>query len=88
MAKHALTIDPHEAVGITVLLASSFNQTGNAPVQLLASLSPNDLPIPNTGTYDMVIGSRAANFVLGGDFNSALKTWDASAATTLAERQR
>ena len=30
MARHALTIDPHEALGMRMLLLSSLNRTGNA----------------------------------------------------------
>ena len=73
-----------------VLLRSSLNRTGNAQeaLHLVASLPPNDLPIPNTGTYDMVIGIRAATFVLGSDFNSALKTWETGSSATIPERQR
>jgi TolB-like protein/cytochrome c-type biogenesis protein CcmH/NrfG len=90
MAKHALTIDPHEAVGMHVLLISSLNRTGNTqePLRLLASLPPKDLSIPNTGTYDMVIGTRAETFVLGRDFNSASKTWETGASAIIPERQR
>ena len=70
MAGHSLTIDPHEALGMRVLLLSSLNRTGNAeePLRLLASFPPNDLLIPNTGSYDMVIGTRAEFLVLGSKF--------------------
>jgi TolB-like protein/cytochrome c-type biogenesis protein CcmH/NrfG len=90
MARHALTIDPHEAVGMHVLLLSTLNRTGKAEeaLRLLASFPPNDLSIPNTGTYDMVIGGRANTFVLGRDFDSAAKTWEAAAVSTIAERQQ
>ncbi|MEO5718952.1 MAG: tetratricopeptide repeat protein [Chthoniobacterales bacterium] len=90
MARHALTIDPHEALGMHVLLQSSLNLTGNVeePLRLLASFPPNDLPIPNTGTIDMVIGDRAETFVLGRDFSSAAKVWESAAAATINEGQR
>jgi tetratricopeptide (TPR) repeat protein len=73
-----------------VLLISSLNRTGNTqePLRLLASLPPKDLSIPNTGTYDMVIGTRAETFVLGRDFNSASKTWETGASAIIPERQR
>jgi tetratricopeptide (TPR) repeat protein len=57
-------------------------------LRLLASFPANDLPIPNTGTYAMVIGARAETFVLGRGFNSALKAWETASAATIAERQR
>ena len=90
MAKRALTIDPHENVGMHVLLLSALHRTANIqePLRLLASLPSSDLPIPNTGTYDMVIGSRAEILVLARDFKSAAKGWESAAALTVPERQR
>jgi TolB-like protein/cytochrome c-type biogenesis protein CcmH/NrfG len=88
MAKHALTIDPHESIGMHVSLLSSLNQTGEAPLRLLASFPENDPLIPNTGTYDMVIGTRAEVLVLGRDFKAALAAWDTGIAATIDERQR
>ncbi len=88
MAKHALTIDPHEAVGMHALLLSSLNRTGNPPLQLVESFPLNDLPIPNTGTYNMIIGARSETFVMARDFISALRSWEAPSATAIVERQR
>jgi TolB-like protein/Tfp pilus assembly protein PilF len=87
-ARPALTIDPHEATSMRMLLLSSLNQTGNAPSQLLATFPPGDLLLPNTGSYDMVIGTRGETFVLGRDFNAALKAWETGAAAATNERQR
>ena len=41
-----------------MLLLSSLNRTGNAqePLRLLATFPPDDLLLPNTGMFDMVIG--------------------------------
>ncbi|MDQ6656210.1 MAG: hypothetical protein M3Y80_10400, partial [Verrucomicrobiota bacterium] len=90
MARHSLAVDPHEGVGMHVLLLSSLNRTGDAeePLRLLASFPPNDAPIPNTGTYDMVIGSRSEIFVFGRDFASALKAWEVASAGRTSEGQR
>ena len=89
-ARHSLTFDPHDATGMRMLLLSSLNQTGNAkePMRLLATFPPDDLLLPNTGSYDMVIGTRGETFVLGRDFNAALKTWETGTAATINERQR
>ncbi|HKQ40688.1 MAG TPA: hypothetical protein VJ063_21655, partial [Verrucomicrobiae bacterium] len=59
-ARPGLTIDPHDATGMRMLLLSSLNRTGNAqePFRLLANFPADDLLLPNTGTYDMVIGTR------------------------------
>jgi len=75
---------------VHVLLLSAFQRTGNIEesLRLLASIPSNDLPIPNTGTYDMVIGSRAEILVLARDFASASKGWETAAAATISERQR
>jgi TolB-like protein/Tfp pilus assembly protein PilF len=88
-ARRGLTIDPHEATCMRMLLLSSLNRTGNAqePLRLLATFPPDDLLIPNTGTYDMVIGTRGETFVLGRDFKSALKAWETGTAATTNERQ-
>jgi TolB-like protein/lipopolysaccharide biosynthesis regulator YciM len=90
MASHALSIDPHENVGMHVLLLGALHRTGTIqePLRLLGSLPSNDLPIPNTGTYDMVIGSRAEVLILAHDFNSASKGWESAAAAIIPERQR
>ncbi len=66
-------------------LAQSDWQRGKSLCVLLASLPPNDLAIPNTGTYDMVIGTRAETFVLARDFNSASKAWDTDVSATIPE---
>jgi tetratricopeptide (TPR) repeat protein len=73
-----------------MLLLSSLNRTGNAQeaLRLLATFPPDDLLLPNTGTYDMVIGTRGEFLVLGRNFDTALKAWDTGAAATTNERQR
>jgi TolB-like protein/Tfp pilus assembly protein PilF len=89
-ARRVLAIDPHEALSMRMLLLSSLNQTGNMqePLQLLASFPPEDLLLPNTGSYDMVIGTRGEAFVLGRDFKAASKAWETGTAATTNERQR
>jgi TolB-like protein/Tfp pilus assembly protein PilF len=90
MARHSLSIDPHEGLGMHVLLLTSLNRTGKAEerLRLLGSFPPQDLPIPNTGTYNMVVGSQAETFVLARDFDSALKVADTTFAATTNEAQR
>ena len=86
----ALTIDPHDSLSMRVLLLSCLNRKGNAqePLRLLTTFPPDDLLLPNTGTYDMVIGTRGETSVLGRDFKGALKAWETGAAATTSERQR
>jgi TolB-like protein/cytochrome c-type biogenesis protein CcmH/NrfG len=90
VAQHALTIDPHEATAMRMLLLSSLNRTGNAqqPLRLLATFPPDDLLLPNTGMFDMVIGTRGEIFVLGRDFKAALQACETGTAAPTNERQR
>ena len=90
VAQHALTIDPHEATAMRMLLLSSLNRTGNAQeaLRLLATFPPDDLLLPNTGMFDMVIGTRGQTFVLGRDFNAALKACETGTVATTNEWQR
>jgi TolB-like protein/predicted Zn-dependent protease len=90
LAQHALTIDPHEATAMRMLLLSSLNQTGNAkePLRILASFPPDDLLLPNTGMFDMVIGTRGETFVLARDFKAALEACEVGAVATTNKWQR
>jgi serine/threonine-protein kinase len=89
-ARPALTIDPHESTGMRMLLLSSLNQTGNAqePLRVLSTFPPEDVLLPNTGSYDMVIGTRGEFSVLARDFKGALKAWETGMAATMHDRQR
>src|SRR5438552_3620026 len=89
-ARRGLTIDPHESTCMRMLLLSSLNQTGNAqePLRLLATLPPDDLLLPNTGMFDMVIATRGETFVLARDFKAALKACETGTMATTNECQR
>ena len=89
-ARHALTIDPHEATSMGMSLLSSLNQNknGEETLRLLATFPSDDLLVPNGGTYAMVIGRRAEAFVLNRNFNAALATWETGPGATNDERQR
>jgi TolB-like protein/Tfp pilus assembly protein PilF len=89
-ARRALTIDPHEATSMRMLLLSSLNRTGNAqePLRLLATFPQDDLLLPNTGMFDMVIGTRGQTFVLARDFNAALKACETGTVATTNKWQR
>src|SRR5438874_829517 len=89
-ARRGLTIDPHESTCMRMLLLSSLNQTGNAqePLRLLATFPPDDLLLPNTGMFDMVIGTRGETFVLGRDFKAALEACEIGTIARTNEWQR
>ena len=88
--QRGLSIDPHESTCMRMLLLSSLNQTGNAeePLRLLATFPLDDLLLPNTGMFDMVIGTRGAVFVLARDFNAALKACEMDLNPRTNEWQR
>jgi tetratricopeptide (TPR) repeat protein len=89
-ASHTLTIDPHEATSMGMLLISYLNRDGNArdALRALASYPSDDLLIPNGGTYVMVIGRRAETHILNHDYSAALKGWENDTRTGITEGQR
>jgi TolB-like protein len=88
--RQALTIDPHEATGMRMLLVSRLNRTSDAQEcrRLVATFPPEELLVPNSGTYAMAIGIRAETFVLGRDFNTALKALETAGKGVSDEGQR
>ncbi len=89
-ARRALAIDPHDATGMSELIAARLNRTGNAQevVQLLATFPADDLLVSNSQTYANVTGNRAEAFILGRDYKAALKLWESGAKQTTNEAQR
>jgi hypothetical protein len=57
-------------------------------LRILATFPPDDLLLPNTGMFDMVIGTRGQTFVLARDFNAALKACETGTVATTNEWQR
>jgi tetratricopeptide (TPR) repeat protein len=90
LARRGLTIDPHESTCMRMLLLSSLNGTGNAEeaIRLLADFPAEDLILPNTGMFAMVIGSRGETFVLGRNFEAALKSCETGTVATTNGWQR
>jgi TolB-like protein len=89
-AQRGLIIDPHESTCMRMLLLSSLNGTGNTreASRVLASFPPDDLLLPNTGMFAMVIGTRGETFVLGRDFRAALQSCETGAVAKGNEWQR
>lgn len=89
-ARRGLTIDPHESTCMRMLLLSSLNSTGNAKeaIRLLNDFPSDDLILPNTGMFAMVIGTRGETFVLGRDFEAALKSCETGTVARTNEWQR
>ena len=89
IARHALTIDPHDATSMSMLLVSDFNQSGDIreTLRLLATLPSDDFLIGNSGTVELVMGRRAQTFVLNRDFNGALKGFEKNSNVTADVRE-
>ena len=90
-ARHSLAIDPHDATGMSISLVALLNQDGGEmakSLRALGSFPSDDLLVPNTGTYLMVLGGRADTFVLARDFNAALRVWETGTAATTPEWHR
>src|SRR5262249_51028992 len=88
--RRGLTIDPHETTCMRMLLLSSLNGSGNAEeaIRLLADFPAEDLILPNTGMFAMVIGTRGETYVVGRNFEAALKTCDTGTVATANGWQR
>src|SRR5215510_10718639 len=89
-AQRGLIIDPHESTCMRMLLLSSLNGTGDPQeaLRLLASFPPDDLLLPNTGMFAMVIGTRAETFALARDFKTALESCETGAVAKGNDWQR
>jgi tetratricopeptide (TPR) repeat protein len=89
-AQRGLIIDPHESTCMRMLLLSSLNGTGilEEALRLLASFPPDDLLLPNTGMFAMVIGTRGETFVLARDFKAALESCETGAVAKGNDWQR
>ena len=88
-ARRGLIIDPHESTCMRMLLLSSLNSTGKAEeaTRLLADFPPEDLLLPNTGMFAMVIGTRGETLVLNRNFDAALKACETGRTATTNEWQ-
>jgi TolB-like protein/Tfp pilus assembly protein PilF len=89
-AQRGLIIDPHESTCMRMVLLSSLNATGNTEeaLRVLASFPPDDLLLPNTGMFAMVIGTRGETFVLARNFKAALESCETGAVPKGNEWQR
>src|SRR6202162_4834945 len=89
-ARRGLTIDPHESTCMRMLLLSSLNGTGNTEeaTRLLADFPLEDLILPNTGMFAMVIGTRGETLVLSRNFEAALKSCETGTVATTNGWQR
>ena len=91
-ARHALEIDPHTADGMRTLLKSILDGRGDIKEaqRVLATFPAENKVLVNSyfGDVRYIIGDRAYVFVLGRNFEAALKVWEAAGNNATDERRR
>jgi TolB-like protein/Tfp pilus assembly protein PilF len=91
-ARHALEIDPHTADGMRTLLRSILDGRGDMKEaqRVLATFPAENKVLVNSyfGDVRYIIGDRAYVFVLGRNFEAALKVWEAPGNNATDERRR
>src|SRR5206468_11088346 len=78
--RHAISLDPHDVIGMRALLLTILNGKGdiNELQSVLATFPPDNkiIIISIAGDVGSVIGERAYTFVIAGNFKAALKVWE------------
>jgi TolB-like protein/Tfp pilus assembly protein PilF len=91
-ARHALEIDPHTADGMRTLLRSIVDGRGDIKEaqRVLATFPAENKVLVNSyfGDVRYIIGDRAYVFVLGRNFEAALKVWEAAGNNAIDERRQ
>ncbi|PYJ12210.1 MAG: hypothetical protein DMF06_00365 [Verrucomicrobia bacterium] len=91
VARHAISLDPHEVIGMRALLLIVLNGSGNVAEakRALATFPPeNKIVIPSiSGGVPHVTGERAYTFVIAHDFEAALNVWS-GAGNPIDQRRR
>src|SRR3984893_18295773 len=91
-ARHALEIDPHTADGMRTLLKSILDGRGDIKEaqRVLATFPAENRVLVNSyfGDVRYIIGDRAYVFVLGRNFEAALKVWEVAGNNATDERRQ
>jgi TolB-like protein/Tfp pilus assembly protein PilF len=91
-ARHALEIDPHTADGMRTLLRSILDGRGDIKEaqRVLATFPAENKVLVNSyfGDVRYIIGDRAYVFVLGRNFEAALKVWEVAGNNATDERRQ
>ncbi len=92
IARSAVSMDPHDIIGMRALLTTVINSTGDmtkaAPLLQSLPLDEKLITTSISGTVGSVTGERAYTFILQRDFAGALKVWEAPATNAIDERKR
>ena len=92
VARHAVSIDPYDVIGMRALLLTILNGKGdvNEAQRVLATFPPDNKIIIASiaGDVGSVTGERAYTFVLGHKFEDALKVWETTGGALGDQRRQ
>jgi TolB-like protein/Tfp pilus assembly protein PilF len=92
VARHAVSIDPYDVIGMRALLLTILNGKGdvNEAQRVLGTFPPDNKIIIASiaGDIGSVTGERAYTFVLGHKFEDALKVWETTGGAPGDERRQ
>lgn len=92
VARHAVSIDPYDVIGMRALLLAILNGKGDVDeAQRVLGTFPSDNKIiiaSIAGDVGSVTGERAYTFVLGHKFEDALKVWQTIGGAPSDERRQ
>ena len=92
VARHAVSIDPYDVIGMRALLLTILNGKGDVDEaqRVLATFPPDNKIIIASiaGDIGSVTGERAYTFVLSRKFEDALKVWGTTGGAAGDERRQ
>jgi TolB-like protein/Flp pilus assembly protein TadD len=92
IARHAVSIDPYDVIGMRALLLTILNGKGdvNEAQKVLATFPPDNKIIIASiaGDVGSVTGERAYTFVMGHKFEDALKVWETTGGALGDQRRQ
>jgi TolB-like protein/Tfp pilus assembly protein PilF len=92
VARHAVSIDPYDVIGMRALLLTILNGKGdvNEAQRVLGTFPPDNKIIIASiaGDIGSVTGERAYTFVMGHKFEDALKVWETTGGAPGDERRQ
>ncbi len=90
--RHAISLDPHETIGMRSLLLSLLNDRGDIDEALrtLATFPADSKLTTNSlfGSVVSIMGERAYALVIARKFEDALKVWESPAANDTEQRRQ
>ena len=91
-ARHAISVDPHETIGMRSLLLSILNGRGDIEeAQRTLATFPVDSKLTTNSLFGSVAGitgERAYTLIIARKFDEALKVWESPATNDTGERRQ